>query len=161
MRAVYPDQQPWLDDNGNGIPNEAIDGQEAQRRGFTCAGTLSDYRWPPYIAEIQPPSSVVDGRGLIRARVLDDKTVRGAWVVIYPPSWTPPEPGQQLVDDSLPSLPLTDQGNGWYGVTYGGFTERGAYRVVVYAQDWEELDAQPVNMEVITWHGLYLPAIIR
>lgn len=158
VRAIYPDQQPWLDDNGNGMPNEASDGTEAQRRGFTYVGTLSDTRWPPYIAEVQTPS-VVAGQGLIRARVLDDKAVKSVWVVIYPPSWTPPPPGQQLVGDNLPSLPLTDQGNGWYGVNYAGFAERGAYRMVVYAQDWEGLDAQPVSTAT-TVQAIYLPLVI-
>ena len=35
-------QEPWLDDNGNGIPNDPGDGQEAARRGFNFADTLSD-----------------------------------------------------------------------------------------------------------------------
>lgn len=155
------DQTPWLDDNGNGVANEPADGVEAQRRGFTYAGTLSDSRWPPYIAEVQPPSSVMAGRGLIRAQVLDDKRVKSVWVVIYPPSWTPPPPDQQLVDDNLPSLPLTDQGNGWYSVIYAGFTEQGAYRVAVYAQDWEGLEAQPMSVVVKTGYAVYLPMAIR
>lgn len=161
VRAVYPDQQPWLDDNGNGIPNEAGDGQEAQRRGFTYSGTLHDNRWPPYIAEVRSPLAITAGRGLIRARVLDDKAVKDAWIVIYPPSWTPPPAGQQLVDENSPSLPLTNEGNNWYGVTYGGFTESGAYRVVVYAQDWEGLEAQPVVVDVVTGYAVYLPMAIR
>ncbi|MCX7670355.1 MAG: C13 family peptidase, partial [Anaerolineae bacterium] len=37
VQAVYLDQTPWLDDNGNGVPNEPSDGAEAQRRGFSYA----------------------------------------------------------------------------------------------------------------------------
>jgi hypothetical protein len=66
-----------------------------------------------------------------------------------------------LADDGLPSLPLTDQGNGWYGVTYGGFTERGAYRVVVHAEDWEGLEAQPTALVVSTGPQVYLPMVFR
>jgi hypothetical protein len=56
---------------------------------------------------------------------------------------------------------LQDQGGGWYGVTYTGFTERGMYRVVVYAENNDGLEAQPVAVEVRNGFLAYLPVLIR
>lgn len=56
-------QEPWLDGNGNGVPNEPRDAAEAARRGFAYAGTLADDRWPPYIAQADPIRIDDAGRG--------------------------------------------------------------------------------------------------
>lgn len=156
-------QTPWLDDNGNGIPNESSDGLEAQRRGFTFTGTLAGEEWPPYIVEASGPPALEAGAGVIRARVLDNPTdgVRRVWAVIYPPSYSPPAPTSGLVRETLPTIVLLDQGNGWYAAAYPGFTERGAYRVVIYAEDGEGLEARPVAVLVHTGLPLYLPWVLR
>ena len=132
--ATSDAQTPWLDDNGNGIPNETSDGAEAQRRGFTYSGTLADPKWPPYIAEASAPTAIQNGSGVIRARVLDNPTdgVRRVWAVIYAPSYRPPPPSGSLVHETLPTIVLLEQGGGWYGATYTGFQESGAYRAVIY-----------------------------
>lgn len=163
VQTIYLDQTPWLDDNGNGVANEATDGAEAQRRGFSYAGTLSDEKWPPYIAEVIAPATLQGGSGEIRARVLDDPEtwVRRVWIVVYPPSYRPPASSEELVTESLPGAVLQDRGGGWYGVTYTGFTERGMYRVVVHAEDSSGLQAQPVMVMVGTGPRVYLPLMIR
>jgi hypothetical protein len=160
VQAAYPDQTPWLDDNGNGIANEASDGQEAQRRGFNYRGTLAGDPWPPYIAQVVGPTTIQAGQGAIRANVLDNESVRRVWIEVYPPSYRPPQPGEELVSPTLPGAVLQDQGGGWYGVTYTGFTERGMYRVVVYAEDNDGLEAQPVAVEVSTVHRIFVPVIM-
>ena len=53
--ASHPNQTPWLDDDGDGRPNEAEDGQVAQHRGFGYVGTLADTQWPPYIVWARGP----------------------------------------------------------------------------------------------------------
>jgi hypothetical protein len=160
--SLYEDQQPWLDDNGNGIPNEpGVDGVEAARRGFAYAGTLGPEEWPPYIARVEAPSSIVNGQGVIRADVRDDQRVRRVWAMIYPPSYEPPEPGDVLVQPDLPTIVLLPQGNGWYSATYTGFTEPGVYRVVVQAEDDHLLEARPVVVEVNTGRRVYLPLIVK
>lgn len=162
VRTVYPDQAPWLDDDGNGVANEASDGAEAQRRGFTYRGTLADDPWPPYIAQVVGPAAVQRGEGTIRARVLDDQVVRRAWVVVYPPSYQPPQPSQELgYDGTLPGAVLNDQGSGWYSVTYTGFDAPGVYRVVIYAEDSDGLEAQPAVVEVATGRWVYLPLLVQ
>ncbi len=156
-------QTPWLDDNGNGVPNEAADGQEAQRRGFSYTGTLAGEEWPPYIVEAGGPSSLQNGSGILRAKVLDNPTdgVRRVWAVIYPPSYQPPPPSSGLVHETLPTIVLLDQGGGWYGAAYTGFTERGAYRAVIFAEDGEGLEARPVSISISTGQQVHLPLVLR
>ena len=161
--ATAENQIPWLDDNGNGTPNEAADGLEAQRRGFTFTGTLANDKWPPYIVEAVAPATLRDGAGTIRARVLDNPGdgVRRVWAVIYPPSYQPPPPDSGLVQEALDSINFTDRGSGWFEATYRSFDERGAYRVAIYAEDGEGLQARPVAIQVTTGWATYLPLLIR
>jgi hypothetical protein len=164
-------QVPWLDDNGNGIPNDDTDGQEAQQRGFTFVGTLDGEHddapfWPPHVAEVPLPEMTGDGAGRIRANVLahPENRVRRVWAVIYPPSYTPPAPGDELVREELPTIVLTDQGGDWYGTQYPGFQEPGAYRVVVYAESASGLEAQPEAVTLQVGQGttrVYLPLVRR
>jgi PKD repeat protein len=158
-QAAHPGQTPWLDDNGNQIANEAADGQESALRGFTFAGTFADEKWPPYIAEASGPLIVQDGQGVIQAQVLDDEGVDDVWAVIYPPSYDAPEPGEEMVDEIVPTIMLQSQGNDdWYAATYTGFVEPGVYTVVVYAEDFDHLSARPVALKV---GRLYLPLVLK
>jgi CSLREA domain-containing protein len=164
VQATGYAQTPWIDDNGNGQPNEPHEGQISQQRGFGFAGTLSDEEWPPYIAQVQPITKheIRDGQGVIRAQVLDDKRVKRVWAVIYPPTYQPPTVSEEMIRETLPTVVLLDQGDGWYSAAYPGFTEEGDYRVVVYAEDGDSLEAQPRATEVRT--GLprvYLPLVNR
>jgi hypothetical protein len=161
VQSSQPFQTPWLDDDGDGIPNEWDEGQEAQRRGFAYAGTLEGEEWPPYIVQASGPVSVTQGRGVIRANVLDDEHVQRVWTVIYAPSYRPPETGEELVSEALPTIVLLNQGSGWYAATYTGFDEIGVYRVVVYAEDDGGLEAQPVAVEARTGWQVFLPVVLR
>jgi hypothetical protein len=159
-------QTPWLDGNSNGIPNEERDTERAELRSFSYPGETFSEEWEPYIADVQPPSSIDNGRGLIRATVLDDESVDQVWAVVYPPSYTPPKAGvelQPVISEELHTMRLTDQGNNVYGTTYPGFSEEGTYRVVVYAEDEDGLEARPVAIEVRVGDPplLYLPYVQR
>jgi hypothetical protein len=161
-RIAHPDQTPWLDDNGNGLPNEPEDGQEAQRRCF--AYPVLCHHWPPYIWQVLGPDAVAQGRGVIRANVLDDEAVHRVWAEIYPSSYRPPQPeaGCATVPPTgMPTVVLQDQGNDWYAATYTGFDEAGLYRIVVYAEDNDRLEARPVAVEVRTGWQMFLPMLIR
>ncbi|NJN66947.1 MAG: hypothetical protein HC884_09665 [Chloroflexaceae bacterium] len=156
--AAYMQKQvPWLDDNGNGEANDAADGKEAQRRGLPAMVTGGDdfeFPWPPLILEVEHPDtvSVREGQGVVRARVRDDVRVKRAWMVIYTPSYTPPAVGDELVNETeqtLPSMALPFQDGEWYGAIYPAFNEVGTYRLVVYAEDEDGLEAQPVAVEVM------------
>jgi parallel beta-helix repeat protein len=152
-------QTPWLDDSGNGIANEAGDGRLAEQRGFTY-GTL-DGRWPPHIWQAHGPAAIEQGQGVIQAHVMDDHTVHRVWAVIYAPSYQPPQGGEKIVQEALPTLVLQDQGNDWYAATYTGFDEVGLYRVVVYAEDNDRLEARPVAVEMRTGWRTFLPVLLK
>jgi hypothetical protein len=153
-------QTPWLDDNGDGVPNSAEDGREAARRGFAYAGTLS-HDWPPYI--IQANATLEPGlqRGVIRAQVLDDTAVRRVWAVIFPPSYRPPIPGEQWGQDNLPTVVLLRQTGDWYSALYPGFSEVGMYRVVVYAEDEINLAARPTAFELWVGQKAFVPLLLK
>ncbi|MFZ2420234.1 MAG: C13 family peptidase, partial [Anaerolineae bacterium] len=155
-RQAHSLQEPWLDDNGDGVYNELQDGAEAARRGFAYAGTFPDL-WPPYIIEASGSVNAGNTTGVIRARVLDDVSVRSVWAIIYPPSYQPPPPGSTWGQDILPTLRLLPQGNGWFAASYPGFTEPGLYHIVIYADDHTDLDAQPQALSVRTGPHSYLP----
>ena len=156
-QEAHPDQTPWLDDDGDGIPNEGEDGQEAARRGFAYAGTLGE-NWPPYVASAGIGESQAATR-VITAEVRDDGDVSHVWAMIYPPSYRPPASGEELVQETVPTVTLSYAGDGIYSSEYAGFTEAGPYRVVVYAEDAEGLAARP--KAVGAQHRIYLPLIFR
>jgi hypothetical protein len=159
--TAHAAQTPWLDGDGDGVPNEEADRQAAAVRGFAYAGTLATPRWPPYIQEVQGPASVSNGRGTLHAKVLDDGNVRRVWAVIYAPSYRPPPPGSEMVREDLPTIVLLDRGNDEYSALYTGFDEMGAYRVVVYAEDEYGQQAQPVALQVHTGWQTFLPFVQR
>jgi len=156
-------QTPWLDANGNSIPNEPEDETIAAQRGFTYAGTFISEQWPPYIADVPVPV-VQNRRADIRAEVRDDFDIERVWAIIYPPSYQPPDESEELVQESLQTILLLDQGNSIYTATHSGFDENGTYRIVIYAQDRDRQQARPVTVEVqvgTSSHALYLPLLIK
>ena len=160
---AHPDQTPWLDDDGDGMPNQPQDGQVAQRRGFAYAGTFIEEKWPPYVvwASVR---DVQEGDGVIEAKVLDDLGVLSVWAVVYKPSYVPPDPGEteEMPQEDLSTATLLDlDGDDVYSATYEGFDEIGKYRIVVYAVDGEGLEGRPKEMEVIVGWRVYLPLVLR
>ncbi|MFM7581645.1 MAG: C13 family peptidase, partial [Caldilinea sp.] len=175
IRRNFLRQEPWLDDNGNGIPNDPGDGQEAARRGFNFAGTLSDTplydeQWPPYIlpgemtlSEISPGSPI----RRIQAKVLFDlqhgDSIKDVWVEIYPPSFEPPANSREMVRSPLAACPLQAIGNDQFEAQCDGFTEFGEYQVIVYASSNGGLVAQPRGLKITlpepATDKLYLPLV--
>ncbi|MEM7533010.1 MAG: fibronectin type III domain-containing protein [Chloroflexota bacterium] len=167
---LFDFQSPWIDADGDGIPNEIDDANIAAQRGFAYAGTLStgggDGLWPPYIVNAQPPVEVNERRGTITAEVRDDRNVQTVWAVIYPPDYTHNSGGQELIAESLDTILLHRQGDDNFEGSYPGFDQLGTYRIVIHAQDADGLEARPVTVE---WSAsnesggrlVYLPVISR
>lgn len=153
-------QDPWLDADGNSTPNEIDDMLSARERGFHNPGSFDD-RWPPLIYTATGPEQIVNRQGVIETevRVPPFKQVKSVWAVIYPPSYTPPDSGAELVPELDSSLPLAHQGNGIYRVNYAGFDEAGLYRIVIHAQDLDGLTARPVVVEVQNGYPIFLPQL--
>jgi hypothetical protein len=168
----YKNQTPWLDGDGDNKENEEADFVEAgQRDYFAGEGPPPPFplsaRYRPYIEAVEAPAVVLSEVGTrhISATVRDDGTVERAWVVIYPPSYRPPQgEGFVLGDLVTKTLTLKTQGaNTWIAQTeidFSDFNEQGRYRLVVYAEDGERGESYARTLEV--WVGkLYLPIVTR
>jgi len=102
------------------------------------------------------------GTGVITAEMRDDKSVLSAWAVVYKPSYVPPEPGPEMVQETLPTVTLLDQNrDDVYTGLYEGFDEVGEYRIVVYAVDGEGFEGRPREVEVRTGWLVYLPVVLK
>jgi hypothetical protein len=144
VSQAHPDQTPWLDSDGDGVPNETEDVEAAAQRAFACAAAPDAEQWAPHIAQAEVKKVDVDfGTGEIWANVQDDQAVQRVWAVVYEPSYQPPEVTNELAPPPLLKLRLDPQGEGWYGGLYPIFKETGAYRVVIYAEDDEGLLSRP------------------
>jgi uncharacterized repeat protein (TIGR01451 family) len=155
-------QTPWLDDNGDAVPNAPDDGNVARGRGLANFAFPGDR--PPVIDLVLPPASIQDGEGIIRAQVRDDTSIARVWVEVYSPSFVEPEPAPDgtIPDLGVPEVPLTDSdGDGEYVGVYENFTEEGVYRLVAYAEDGEGNLSQPKVLEVLVRWRVYLPLVLR
>ncbi|MEM7126197.1 MAG: fibronectin type III domain-containing protein [Chloroflexota bacterium] len=160
VNRLYSLQQPWLDANGNGFPNEAEDASIASQRGFGYPGSFPDV-WPPYIVTAKLAQPIEDGRGILEAEVRDNSGIDSVWAVIYPPSYSPPESGNELVPEDLETILLQSHDDDQYRGTYSGFTEQGVYRIVIHANDEDNLQAQPKALSLNTQQEFYLPLLIQ
>jgi hypothetical protein len=158
VQATGLRQEPWVDDDGDGTPNEAEDCGLARQRGL--AAFFGDR--PPVIDVITVTVSSEGYVGTLKARVRDDIEVRDVWAVIYPPSFEEPDPADTMPELELTSIKLWDlDGDGEYSGTYGGFTEIGEYHIVVYAEDDEGDQAAPKGVDVQRGWEVYLPLVVR
>ena len=162
--ASQPYQFPWLDDNGDGLPNGLQDGAVAQLRSFVTAATSIDDAWPPYIVDATGTASFVNHQGVIQADVVDDPAggVQRVWGVIYAPSYQPPQTSEELVNEPLDTIELLAQGGDAYATTYTGFDEIGLYRVVIHAEDTSGVEARPLTIEIrVTGWRVFLPVTLK
>jgi hypothetical protein len=164
VRRIVSLQEPWLDSDGDGNPNEPEDRNIAAARGFGIGALSTDEandNWPPYIKSATAPAAINNRRGVISAEVRDDKGVDQVWAVIYPPSYTPPQNPDELTPETLPTIVLQAQGDNRYAAEYPGFDETGLYRIVVQAKDDRLLTARPLVVTVNTGTRLFLPLVTR
>jgi hypothetical protein len=153
-------QEPWLDGNGNGIPNEPEDVTIASRmRNATDAVAVDT--WAPYIITATAPVQIMDRRGVFQAVVRDNKEVRRVWAVFYPPSYRPPASSMELVPETQPAIVLQKQEGELYQGEFTGFDEVGRYRVVIYAEDNDGLVAQPYILLGPPPKQLYIPRVMH
>lgn len=152
-QSGYVQQDPWLDDNGDGLPNTANDGLVAAQRGFSQPGSFSfepvDDPWPPFVKEISAPSGLVQGQtAQVTAQALSQPTnpITEVWAVLYPPSY-------QVVHDSEEMVPLpttlapAQQSGDTYRFDLTNLDEAGIYTLVVYARSQDGLEARPEHRQ--------------
>lgn len=155
-------QTVWIDDNGNGIPNDATDGEIAQQRGFAFAGSLSVWdAEAPYISWVAPPDAIENRRGQLRAKVLSESRNFDVWAIIYEPLYEPPPPNDELaIEGNLPLIRLEDvDGDGIFTGLYTGFDQIGEYHIVVYAEDERGLRSRPRVITIKNGELIYLPVV--
>lgn len=164
VNGFHVEQIPWMDANGNRIPNEAEDRTIAAQRGFGIANSLNA-EWPPYIVEAIAPPTILDGVGMLQAKVLDNLAVEHVWAAIYPPSYAAPTASESLVvepSDVVSTIKLLDSdGDDMYSANFTGFTLTGTYRIVFYATDGNNNQAQPVVLSYQTGNKIFLPLVSR
>jgi hypothetical protein len=134
-------QQAWLDDNGDGNPNSAIDGANAAFRGLV--GSVGTGGRPIVGWQIV---NVSNGLLVVSARA-------GAGVSSVRVEVLRPDRAQTLVNGELNVLEadrvtLSDSGNGIWVATYGQFNVDGIYALVAYAWDSDGSPAAPVETRV-------------
>ena len=94
---------------------------------------------------------------MITADVRDDKPGVQVKVVVYPPDYTPPAPGQELQPETLVTFILSNTSGDLWSGPYGGFTQIGTYRLMIYADDKDGLAAvAPKRYRVPNPHPEYL-----
>jgi hypothetical protein len=133
-------QEPWLDDNGNSVPNEPEDGSLAQERGLIAA-----FGWSvPEIAWVRVSPTGEEGEAAIEAEVRDDGSLDVVEAMIIPPEHEPADPGDgSLPAWNVPTVTLALSGTTTYAGRYADFTAAGEYRVVVHAKDADGHTAVP------------------
>lgn len=145
-------QTPWLDDDGDSVPNDPDDGEQAAQISFRVIGSLnsSDNLWQPYIvwSEVRQPAgaakqgAITAASAEIWADVRDDRGVQTVLAAIYPPSYQAPSNREELVTGP-PPITLQARGADRYAGTYGAFTEIGEYHIFIYALDQDGLHSPP------------------
>ena len=171
----HNDQAAWLDDDGDGVPNEGQDGVAAAGRSFSNPGSFDpsqDGQWRPYVVSAEVVAATqqlglgsnvmasTSGRREIWAEVRDNSSVKTVLATIYPPSYQAPTAGEELVLGP-PPITLQARGNNMYAGLYGDFTEVGTYRIVVSAVDEDNLESRVLELQFEAGSRLFLPLVTR
>ena len=146
VRGTEKDQNPQIDDNGNGIGNEKTDGDLARNKyigkGLTIASDI------PIIGIISQDhtlngqtSATITGGDIVSTNI-----ITWVWAIVYSPDFTNPSDNPVT---NLPSFDLTwnDQTKRYEG-TYDGFTMIGTYTVMVYAMNEEMIVSLPKTTRI-------------
>jgi alpha-tubulin suppressor-like RCC1 family protein len=156
--ATSLDQTPWLDADGDKLPNEAADCEQVRSVGL--ASSFAEQ--PPIIDQVRAPTELTPETPVeVRIRVRDDVGIGDVWVVIYPPSFVEPEVDGTTPEIDLPRVNLVATGAAdEYAATLTGLSEPGSYRLVFYATDNSGGQAQPrAALTISQGYRNYLPLI--
>ena len=144
-------QIPWIDANGNGIPNEVADGVESSKRGFSFVGTFGD-SWEPWIQSMDMIATD-SGSAELRAKVVNDDendSIVQVTAYLYPASDATSAENSEMIDIStIPSITLSSAD----GINYTApitFDRMGEYELVIYAEDSSGLISEPSIVRYLT-----------
>ena len=146
IQYTYKNQMPLLDDSGNGIGNEDIDGALAEvtsiGNGVFSAGDI------PIIGSVSP-NQILNGKTSVTIyadNVIDADGISRVWAVITPPNFDPGDPNNPVL--SLPAIEMTNIGNNRFEGTYTDFNITGIYNLAVYAKDSNDTLSLPQQITV-------------
>ena len=148
MAFLTKNQTPQIDDNGNGIANEKIDGYLS--RGYTLGVGIMLAGDDPLIGSVSPEQMIVDETSAtIWAKdVTTTGTIERVWAVI-----TPYQRGGLSADSPVIDLPEVELTFNTVSEQYEGslavIAKNGEYGVTVYAQDTESNISMPRATRVI------------
>lgn len=133
-------QTPMLDDNGNGLGNEQVDGALARTCRIGTGIVLADDA--PTIATAGTEETILNGETatLIWAQaVIGTHPIVRVWAVITPPSFCPGQPGGATGALPIVELATYNSTQNRYEGTYDGFyaNTSGSYTITIYAMDAE------------------------
>ncbi len=133
QRAIRPYQSPVLEDSGNGVGNEKVDGLIA--RYYTLGAGIMLAGDDPLIDTIVSQQTIALGETatIWVDSVTTTGTIDRVWAVLTPPDYDPA--GGPVTD--LPEIDLTHIGDNRHEGIFTGFTGLGTYHVAVYARDAE------------------------
>lgn len=132
MSGSRLNQNPLLDDTGNGVGNEKGDGDRARQtylgKGIVLAGDI------PLIGTITGPQTLGGEASakITAGNIVATSDVAKVWAVINIPHYSA-SPANPIT--SLPSMELVSAGANKYEGVYAGFTTTGTYTITVYAID--------------------------
>ena len=128
-----PYQHGLLDDNGNGIGNEAGDGYLAQET-YIGNGTII-HGDAPLIAQVSPSQTInyMNAAPLYAADVTDNDGIARVWAVIRPPDYNPGATDNPV--KGLPTMDLMPVGDNRFEAIYEAFSIAGTYQIAIYALD--------------------------
>ena len=129
--ATY--QNAWLDDNGDGIYEDGVDGQYAS--GVYIGATFVAGKDIPQIGMVCG-NQLLSGSSaatLWADDIASAYPISRAWCLIIPPAHDP-DPDDPVADIVELDL-LHNEITGRYEANYDGFSDEGAYKVMYYAKD--------------------------
>ncbi|MBF0564722.1 MAG: SBBP repeat-containing protein [Nitrospirae bacterium] len=137
-------QDPQIDANGNGIPNEKDDIAIAQ--AFTIGNGTKNAGAIPTIKGNVTAALTGKTTGMINvSNIVTTGTIQEVDALIYSPSLQSDSAGNPITSAYVPKEVLKDVGGGNYQGTYDGFTENGVYYISVYAIDDRSKTSIPVT----------------
>jgi len=147
LACAFPGQMPMLDDNGNGIPNEAgLDGELAENHRVGCGIMMADDF--PIIGMVSPEQSLIDTQSamLYVKNVSSTRKISKVWAVINPPSMAYQKLTHQSAPSEMIALTLTDD---QYACVWDQFNFYGSYQIAFFAEDILNNVSMPVTTQVI------------
>jgi DNA-binding beta-propeller fold protein YncE len=145
IKTAVARQTPLLDDNGNGVGNEAQDGVLASSTSIGNGIVIQEDT--PAVGSVSAQAVAGTSSAQLTAdNVTDSGGVARVWAVITPPGYSPAASDNTIHE--LPSCDLMAAGSGRFESVCAGFYFPGEYQLDFYAMDRAGNTSAPVRTSV-------------